>query len=299
MSANTKTIKGRIKSIKNTKKITKAMELVAASKMRKAVSAVLASRPFSTLSWETVSAIGAVTDELLHPLLRRPATETGRTLLVLLTSDRGLAGGFNSNMIRAAKQRISELGDVKTICIGKRGTGAMNRLEVPVIASFSEMANHPTFADVKPIAKLVMDEYATEAYDRVLIGYTDFINSISQKPKMLTLLPLGSEKDLQSIGDVGQEEKEEASDEREYTFEPSTTDVLDRVLPKIIETTLYQAVLESAASEHSARMLAMRNASDSANDMIDELTLSFNQARQAAITQEIAEISSGKAALEN
>lgn len=299
MGANTKIIKGRISSIKNTKKITKAMELVAASKMRKAVNAVLLSRPFASVSWETVRAISAKTDTLLHPLLQAPSTPQGRTLLVLLTSDRGLAGGFNGNMIRLTKSRISELGEVKTICLGKRGASAMTRLEVPVIATFTDLANHPTFAQVKPIAKLILQEYLTGTYDRVLIAYTDFINSISQKPLILELLPLGSEEQTVTIGEVGESVPQEEKTPHEYLFEPSAQEVLNQLLPKIVETKLYQAVLESGASEHSARMLAMRSATDAAGEMIDELTLSFNQARQGAITQEIAEISSGKAALES
>lgn len=295
MALQTRAIKRRIKSVKNTRKITKAMELVAGSKMRKAVSSVLGTRPYARLAWDTVRKIGAATDTSAHPLLRQH-DEVKNVLFVLITSDRGLAGGFNANIIRKALASVNALGpvNVDTIAIGKRGAEAMRRLNKPVIASFTEMTNRSKFEEVLPIGRMIVDEYQKGTYQKVVIAYTDFVSAITQNPKVLDLLPLGSEKEIVHPADVPRD-----TSNTEYLFEPSAKAVLDKILPRLVETMVYQAVLESAASEHSARMLAMRNASDAAGEMIDALTFTFNQARQAGITQEIAEISSGKAALEN
>ncbi|MBI4591849.1 ATP synthase F1 subunit gamma [Candidatus Uhrbacteria bacterium] len=293
MAVQTRAIKRRIKSVKNTRKITKAMELVAASKMRKAVNAVALSRPYSKLAWNTVRAIGKRVDTSLHPLLRsRP--EVKNVLLLLITSDRGLAGGFNTNILRKTREAIKNLGDgigIETICIGKRGADAMRRMNLTVMASFQEITNNTKFEEVLPIGRLVIHEFSSEKFDKVLVAYTDFVSPVTQTPMMLELLPLGAE------AEEGQEKKE-GQRSTEYTFEPSPDLVLNKILPRLVETMVYQAVLESAASEHSSRMMAMRSASDAAGEMIDDLTFTFNQARQAGITQEIAEISSGKAALE-
>ena len=299
---NTRTIKRRIKSVMNTRKITKAMELVAASKMRKAVNAVVSSRDFAILAWDTVSAIGKTTNTSSHPLLKKRDKDE-RILIVLLTSDRGLAGPFNTNILRKVTKTIHELENdskIDFITIGKKGADAMRRMNQNVIASFTDITNNPSFQEVLPIGKMIIDEFSKETYDKVILAYTDFVSTISQDAKILDLLPLGSQESLRSIGELKEQGKEiEVHSAEEYTFEPNAMTVLNQLLPRLIETTLYQAVLESAASEHSSRMMAMRSASDSASDMLDALTLSFNQARQASITQEIAEISSGKAALEN
>jgi len=298
----TRAIKRRIKSVKNTRKITKAMELVAASKMRKAVSAVLASRPYAKLAWNTVSAIGAHTDTSLHPLLRRNQKTTS-ILMLLITSDRGLAGGFNTNIIRRTREAIKAMGEgvhVSAVCIGKRGADVLKRLGVPILASFVEVTNNTKFGEVLPIGRMVIDEYTRGTFNKVVLAYTDFVSAVSQMPVILDFLPLSVET-VKSVGRAQQAGHEDVKFTKasEYTFEPSPREVLDRILPRLVETMVYQAVLESAASEHSARMMAMRSASDAAGEMIDDLTFTFNQARQAGITQEIAEISSGKAALEN
>jgi len=300
MAVQTRAIKRRIKSVKNTRKITKAMEMVAASKMRKAVSAVALSRPYSKLAWDTVRAIGSHVDTSLHPLLRsRP--EGKNVLLLLITSDRGLAGGFNTNILRKTRETIRNLGKgvgIETICIGKRGADAMRRMNLPVMASFQEVTNNTKFEEVLPIGRLVIHEFSSEKFDKVLVAYTDFVSPVTQTPIILQLLPLGGEvAEVEKVDEVAAGFSLRGSSE--YTFEPSPDLVLNKILPRLVETMVYQAVLESAASEHSARMMAMRSASDAAGEMIDDLTFTFNQARQAGITQEIAEISSGKAALEN
>ncbi|MBI5793826.1 ATP synthase F1 subunit gamma [Candidatus Uhrbacteria bacterium] len=302
MAVQTRAIKRRIKSVKNTRKITKAMELVAGSKMRKAVSAVLESRPYAKLAWNTVQSIGRLTDTSLHPLLRRHQKTTS-VLMFLITSDRGLAGGFNTNILRRTREAIKTLGGaehVSAVCIGKRGADALKRLGVPILASFVEITNNTKFSEILPIGRMVVDEYTKGSFDKVVLAYTDFVSAVSQMPVILDFLPLSVET-VKSVGQAKQAGHEDVKFTKasEYTFEPSPQQVLDRVLPRLIETMVYQAVLESAASEHSSRMMAMRSASDAAGEMIDDLTFTFNQARQAGITQEIAEISSGKAALES
>lgn len=291
MALQTRAIKRRIKSVKNTRKITKAMELVAGSKMRKAVNSVLGTRPYARLAWDTVMQVGKATDTSMHPLLRAHK-DVKNVLLVLITSDRGLAGGFNANMIRksvAAINAYTEGVRVDAVCIGRRGADAMRRTGKPVIASFADVTNNPRFEDVLPIGRMVVDEYVKGNYQKVIIAYTTFVSALNQNPVILDLLPLGQP-------DTPAESA--AAKRVEYQFEPDPKAVLNKILPRLVETMVYQAVLESAASEHSARMMAMRSASDSAAEMIDALTFTFNQARQAGITQEIAEISSGKAALE-
>jgi len=278
------------------------MELVAASKMRKAVNAVLGTRPYATLAWNTVLSIGKKVDTSLHPLLVQPES-VKRVLVILITSDRGLAGGYNTNMIRAVRTKMEELGedvDVETICIGKRGADAMRRMGKPILASFTELTNKASFEEVLPIGRMVIEAYSESSFDRVLLAYTDFKSALSQVPVVMDLLPLSRPEDLEGLGEVGEGEGESDGDGDmgEYTFEPSPQSVLDQILPRLVETMMYQAVLESAASEHSARMMAMRSATDAAGDMLEDLTFTYNQARQAGITQEIAEISSGKAALE-
>ncbi|MBT3230341.1 ATP synthase F1 subunit gamma [Candidatus Uhrbacteria bacterium] len=299
MAASTKTVKRRIKSIANTMKITKAMELVAASKMRRATQAVIGTRPFSQNSWDTINMIGRATENVSHPLLEENA-DANKTLFILFTADRGLAGGFNANMVKEALSEIKKIDDgttVEAIAVGRRGGDALSRNNIEVIARFEDLSNKPTFSDILPIGNMIMEAYYKKEYKRVIVGYTDFVSSLTQKPRVFELLPLGKPDD--ELGKVDKKEEPEKLElANEYIFEPSPSRVLERMLPRLIETMLYQALLESAASEHSARMMAMRNATDSAEDMLKELTFTYNRIRQASITQEIAEISSGKAAIE-
>jgi len=285
MGSNTRSLKRRIVSVKNTRKITKAMEMVAASKMRRAVSGVLGTRPYTTLAWETVRAIAAVTDPSTHPLLA-PRKQVKRILFILYTSDRGLCGGFNTRMVKEALQKMGTYHDaqIDVVAVGKRGAQAAKRVNKKIVAAFEQLTNNPQFVDTLPISKLILQSYLDGTYDKVVIGYTDYISAVTQIPRVTELLPLKQEL---ATGPVV-----------EYTFEPSPTAVLDFILPRIVETIVWQALLETAASEHSARMLAMHSATDAAKDMISDLTFTYNQIRQAGITREIAEISSGKAALE-
>ena len=263
------------------------MELVAASKMRRAVAAVLRTRPYATEAWATVQAILAASPNIKHALLT-PKPEATKTLLVLFSSDMGLAGGFNVNMIRAAlaDARVVGVAEVDVIGVGKRGADALERAGVTVAARFPALSNNPAFADLLPAARLALEGFLTGKYRAVKLGFTNYISGMTQKPNIISLLPL-------SPGII-----EHDKAKTEFLFEPSPAAVLDRILPAIAETMLWQALLESTASEHAARMLAMKSASDAAKDMLGALTFTYNQARQASITQEIAEISSGKAALE-
>ena len=175
----------------------------------------------------------------------------------------------------------------------------LNREKIPVVASFEGLTNKPQYKDTLPISTLILDEYKKKTYKKVMVVYMDFISAITQKPELIELLPLGTPESTQGLGDANERKEDiEVPDASEYTFEPDPQKVLDRILPGLIETMIYQALLETAASEHSARMMAMRSASDAATDMLDDLTFTYNQIRQAGITQEIAEISSGAAAIQ-
>ncbi len=287
-----KLIKSRITSVKNTRKITKAMEMVAASKMRKAVSATFRGRPYVVLAKSTIEAVMQRSQaSLSHPMLV-PGAGT-RELVILFTSDRGLAGGYNANMVKFAREQMKSLGDVDVVAVGKRGSDAMQRLSYNVVASFSGLGNAPRYSDIIPVARLALDGFLQGKYRRVRLMYTHYVSGITQTPTMQTVLPYG-----EGVGDgqsaAGGDGKGQSSD---YTIEPNASELLSRVIPNLVMTTFYQALLESSASEHAARMLAMKNASDSAKEMMESLTFTYNQVRQAAITQEIAEISSGAAAL--
>lgn len=295
MAVNTRLIKRRIKSVGNTKKITKAMELTAASKMRKAVLQNANSRPYSKLGREMVLALQGAMEERSHPLLQENK-DSKLSLLILISSDRGLAGGYNAQVLRRAfdfiKKQTSDHNGFEYITIGKKGADALRRFKGKIIASFTNMGNNPSITDIRPITELAMKEYIAGKYNKVFVVYTDFVSSIRQSPKATELMPLRSE-DLELSS-----EEESNSVPAEYIFEPEPRAVLDAMLPRLVEVQMYQALLESVASEHSSRMLAMRNATDAAGEMIDDLTFTFNQARQAGITREISEIAAGKAALE-
>ncbi len=303
MAVSTRIIKHRIKSITNTKKITKAMELVSGAKMRKAVAAVLATRPYASLSWETIMELAKRVDPTTHPLLR-VAQKRERILLIALFSDRGLCGGYNAQMLRKLKtvEQLHKTGAAKidVIAIGKRGIDAFRRAGMNVTAAFTDLSNNATWADVRPIALMAIDEFKKGNYDEVLMAYTDFRSAVSQIPRVRSLLPIapGAVADELGVGATVTSKFPPQWSYYEYLFEPSPDEVLEAMLPRLVETQVFQAVLEGTASEHSARMFAMKNASDAARDMIDDLTFTFNQARQANITREISEISAGKAALE-
>ena len=295
--AGTKEIKRRIKSVKNTKKITKAMELVSASKMKRAISATLAARPYSGYSWEVLQSLASHIEESTNPLLQvRPAK---KMLVVLITSNRALCGGYNAQVTRKTIAFLREHAgtEIDFISIGSKGENALRRLGQNVIASFTETSDSPGLADVTPVSNFVINLYKEAKYDQVLVAYTDFKSALTQIPEVATVLPV-TKKELSDemqgavIGHGGG-----SGAPVDYTFEPDYETLMGIIVEKVARARMLQMVLESAASEHSARMMAMKNASDAAGDMIDSLTLAFNKARQANITQEISEISAGMASV--
>jgi len=301
MAQETRELKRRIKGIASTKKITKAMELVAASKMRRAVQAALASRTYAARAWELLVNLSEVTDPNLHRLLTK--RELKRALVVVIASDRGLAGGLNTQVIRAAAQAIARYGSVPVdvVAVGKKAEDALVRLKYNVVASFPISNRQATLADVLPLSKITIANYLDGKYDRVTIVGTDYVSAISQKPNVRNILPISRESVKQAMEASGPANEafvaDETFDVTEYLFEPSANEVLEAMLIRLVESQLYQALLDASASEHAARMLAMRNATDAATDLIDELTLEFNKARQAGITKDLAEISASKIAL--
>jgi F-type H+-transporting ATPase subunit gamma len=299
MAVSTKIINRRIKSIVNTRKITRAMELVSASKMRKAVQSVLATRPYSNLAWSTVGLITSGKTEGPHPLLAA-RKQVKKTLAVLITSDRGLCGGLNAQVLRTTAEFLRDrpAASVDFITVGKRGESWLKRRGLSVIASYGALAQNLNIVAVRPLARSVREAFLKGDYDEVAVLYTDFVSAILQKPRSKILLPLTRDSELGAVAVQESSVKSQASSvPHDFLFEPDPLTVLDKILPRILETQVYQALLESLASEHSARMLAMRNATDSASEMLDDLRFTFNQARQAGITQEIAEIAAGAAAL--
>ncbi len=310
--AKGKDIQRRIKSISSTKRITRAMEMVEAAKMRKAVEAVLASRTYANLSWETLMNLAANGQQLSHPLLEARQT-INRQALILITGNRGLCGGFNSAVISEARKISKGFEDTTDIILlGKKGESVASNLHVE--AQFTKEETGITVASIAPIATLVINGFREKKYDRVLIAYTDFINAAKQVPRVKQILPLVIEAVDGSLGILSSDDKAGLTQEyiaektkahlsaggftHEYTFEPHPQVVLDEIIPRLVTVQLYQALLESNASEHSARMGAMHQATKAASDLVVELTLFYNKARQAAITAEIAEITAGVAALE-
>lgn len=299
--ANTREIKRRIKSIQSTQKITKAMEMVAAAKMRKAVDQVLTSRNYSNIAWEIVQNIATSEVQHKHPLLRK-VKNIKKVGILAISSNRGLCGGFNSNLVKTVLSECNRLADKKIefefITFGKQVAEQIRKNELNIAADFEKPDLLQNITTISPISHILLNGFVAKKYQQVLLIYTDFESSLKQKPIVKQLLPLRTTAD-QDLGEVGQKKKKENTEKEllEYKFEPSPNEVLDEILPRILEIQIYQAVLESDASEHSSRMMAMKNAHTAATDMIDALTLAYNQARQAAITQEIAEIVAGANAI--
>ncbi len=282
------------------------MELVAASKMRRAMQNTQMLRRYASTSWNILQRIAQVHPGV-HPYLEKRAVR--RVLCVVLSTDRGLCGGLNAQVFRTLLQHLATLRDIPTferidfIAVGRKAQQFLHRQNLSVLAAFPAMSNHPRFRDIYPLSKMVIDSFLGGTHDQVTILYPDFISALSQIPALRVLLPLNQE-DLRKVmeGMLSQRERAEATTEdshvREYKFEPSQDEVLKIIIPQLTEVQLYQSVLEAAASEHSARMVAMRSATDNATDLIADLTLTYNQSRQATITAELAELSASKAALE-
>ncbi len=281
MAQGMREIKRRIKSVKNTRQITKAMKMVDAAKLRRAQERAEAARPYARKIQEVIASIASGSSNSKHPMLQsRPVKKTG---YIVITSDRGLAGGYNGNMIRKVLQTIKEKhksqDEYAIFVIGRKGRDFFKRRNYPIIQEVTGLSDSPKFADIKKIAGAAVSLFAEEKIDELYLCYNKFQSAISQIPEAIRLLP------LESVGEVSQK--------IDYEYEPNAEEVLAELLPKYAETLVYSALLEAKASEHGARMTAMGNATDNASDMIDRLTLNFNRARQAAITQEISEIVAG------
>jgi F-type H+-transporting ATPase subunit gamma len=299
--ASARDIKNRIKSVKNISQITRALEAVSASRVRKAQARVLASRAFSEKAWEillNVQSAGSAGEG--HPLLTA-RDEMKTAMIVVITSDRGLAGAFNSNIIRVAHRFGQRIGKpIRYVTVGRKGRDSLIRARANVVAEFSDMPSDPTIATIAPIARLAINEFLSGTVDQVFIAYTDFINTLTQRPVVLSWLPLipYSPED-RVMAEIVKDVPEVSAGSSTYDYEPNATAILDEIVPRFTELQLYQALLESQASEHSARMVAMRNASDNAGQLISDLTLVYNKARQAAITAEILDIVGGANALQS
>lgn len=287
--ANIRDIRRRIRAVKNIAQVTKAMEAVAAAKMRKAQDQVVATRPYAKLAGEVLSYVARLpnSEHNLNALIQ--LRQVKKACVILVTGDRGLAGGFNSNVIRRASLLMRsqrEAGaDVSVISVGKKGRDWLLRYDPVIHAEFTGISDAPTTDDIGPIVRLVIDEFTSGTFDEVNIVYTDFVNTLRQVPTVLKLLPV----------EPADPSVEMAPD---YIFEPGPEAVLERVLYGFTEVQILQALYESIASEYSARMVAMRNATDAADELVDSLTLTYNKARQAGITNELIDIVGGATALD-
>jgi F-type H+-transporting ATPase subunit gamma len=297
--AGTKEIKRRIKSVRNTKKITKAMELVAASKMKRAVASTLSSRLYAGYSWEILTSVAENIEENAHPFFNEQ--KEGKTLIILITSSRGLCGGYNSQIIKKTLHKLKELEEeVDIITVGKKGDTAMRRINQNIPEVFNATPDvNLKISDITPISKLITDQYLNHVYNKVYIAYTHFTSALSQKPIVKQLLPI-SKNIIEEIKQttptpegVGVPTKSVGN----YLFEGDFNTLISTLAEKITRMQIYQMFLESNASEQSSRMVAMKNASEASEEMIDDLTLMFNKARQSNITREISEISAGMASV--
>lgn len=295
MAVQTKTIKTKINSVNNIKKITKTMEMVSVSKMKKATDRAGAGKVYSKLAIELLSHISKERD-VKHPLLGR-AREGGKELVVAISSNKGLCGGYNINISKAlGAHKKAAKREVECITIGRQSEKSAKRNGLKIIASFLDFNEKSTSDEFAIVRDICLEKFNSGEYNKVSVLYTEFKSSTTYKPYLMKLIPVFTgiyENEL--LGD-GEDETEKPN-LSQYLFEPSKDGVLDQIIPQLIEQALFHAFLESVASEHSARMFAMKNAGDNAGNLLDELTLYFNQARQAAITQEISEIVGGAEAV--
>ena len=287
--ATSKEIRNRIGSVHNTKKITRTMELVSTAKAKKAVDKVVASRPYADKIKELILSLAAQGEVADHPLLRRHS-HVRKALVVVVTANRGLCGGYNTNIIRAAVARIEEYKkqgvEVMIHLIGKKAISFFNFQKIPYAASFTNVDDKMTFADSQKFAESYMESFSLETVDKIDIIYTKYFSAAVQKPVVETVLPV----------EIPEEEK--GAKTLPFLFEPDPQTILQSLLPKAISINIYQSLLDAVASEQIARRIAMKSATDAASDMIKTLTLQYNRIRQAKITQEIAEIVGGAAAIQ-
>jgi F-type H+-transporting ATPase subunit gamma len=286
--AGAREIRTKIKSIQNTRKVTKALEMVSASKIRRAQELMKASRPYSQLMRQVIGHVARANTEYKHPFLVE-RTEVSHVGYIILSTDRGLCGGLNSNLFRGLLSEMREWQakgvEIDVVCIGAKATAFFKRLKVNFVGSVSHLGERPQAQQLIGAIKVMLDSYMEGRVDRVFLAYNNFVNTMTQKQALDQLLPLVASDDLESTHSW------------DYIYEPGAPEIMDHVLQRYLESLVYQAVVENLASEHAARMVAMKSASDNATKLIGDLTLIYNKARQAAITQEISEIVSGAAAV--
>ena len=288
-----KEIRGKIKSVENTKKITKAMEMVAASKMRKAQERMRQARPYSDKVRNIAANLSQANPEYRSPYMRTDGASKVDGFVVV-TTDKGLCGGLNTNILRALTNRMRESQDagrsVQTVAIGNKGFGFLNRIGAPVVSHAVQLGDAPQLEKLIGPVKVMLDAFVAGKVDSVHLCFTRFINTMKQEPVIVQLLPLSAES-------LAQSEAEKAQYGWDYLYEPDAPTVIDELLTRYIEALVYQAVAENMASEQSARMVAMKAATDNAGNLIAELKLIYNKTRQAAITKELSEIVGGAAAI--
>ena len=278
--ASPREIRRRIGAAKNIKQITRAMQFVAASKLRRAQESTLASRPYREKIDEVLADLATVLSGEDHPLLAE--REGGKRLLIFLTSDRGLAGPLNTNAIRFIAREITESkGELELVTVGRKGRDAMRRARAPLAAHFDALGDRPDFRGIIPLARLVTDDFISGKYTTVDVVYSRFVSTLVQRPVLERLLPVTPSEDTEGIPG------------NQFIFEPDPKQFLQALLPRYVATRLYQSVLESTASFFSSQMVAMKNATENATELIDDLTLSYNKVRQANITREMVEIATG------
>lgn len=306
MARSLRDLRRKMKAIRSTRQVTKAMELVAASKMRRAVQNAEMLRRYAQAAWNILRRIAAVHPDA-HPFLAEKPVKN--VLVVIFGSDRGFCGSLNAQLFQAAGKYIDGLKKIKTfekadfVVTGRKPYQYLTRAGHAVTAAFPALSNHPTFKDVLPIARMATDGFLNGTYDHVVVIYPAFLSALRQEPRIRVLLPFSRSELREMVESLilrhpgKEQEKEEDADGGEYKFEPSQDEVLKTILPQLTEMQIFQGVLEAAASEHSARMVAMRNATDNATDLLGDLSLTYNQTRQANITAELSELSAAAAAL--
>ncbi len=284
----TRELTRRIKSVKSTRKITRAMQLISAAKMRKAQAATMASRTYAHLAWELISSLGA--EAAANSPLINKFPDAKKVGVVIISSNRGQVGGFNNNLFKKIKELESSEPELisEMVVLGKKARDNAVRLKRNIMAEFTKLDTTIPVENIYPLVRTLTEAYSTGQYKKIVIVYNHFASTLSQVPTVKTLLPFTAEP--QGGTDTATAES---------LFEPSPKEVAEHLLPRILESQVYQAILESDASEHSARMVMMKNATENAGELIDDLTLTFNQLRQTKITTELSEITAGKLALEN
>jgi F-type H+-transporting ATPase subunit gamma len=291
--ASAREMRMRIRSVKNISQVTRALEAVSASKVRKAMAAVTATRPYATKAWQVLTHIAKQPGRAsLHPLLaRRP--EVRAVLVVVISGDRGLAGAYNSNIIRFVIQHFDHFeAPVRYIAVGRKGRDLLMRRRKQVIAEFSNLPAAPSFQDVSAIGRMAVEEFLKGDVDEVYLVYTDFVNMVKQEPVVKKLLPLEFGDEAGRVQDYEHQHLTAA-----YIYEPTEEELLDEIVPRFTALQVYQAILESLASEHAARMVAMSNATENAIELVSHLQLDYNKARQQTITNDLLDIAGGAEAL--